>query len=125
MGPSRRLSHREVLVRSTRRSFLERAISVIVFSALPAPTAMLACSNEEPLCADPELLSTAERSLRRTRGYVEVSVTRAPDGSLQSCSGCQFFQRESEAVRCGHCKILSGPVSATGHCDAWASRQVG
>ena len=125
MGPSQRLSSREVIVRSTRRSFLERAISVIVFSAVPAPTAMLACSGEEPPCADPELLSTPERSLRRTRGYLEVSRTRAPDGSLRSCEDCQFFQREPESVHCGRCKILGGPVSATGHCDAWASRQVG
>ena len=73
------------------------------------------CSDASGGCVDAELLSTPERSLRKTQRYVD----RSPHGAEQQCVGCQFFSAV-DSPACGTCRILGGPVSAMGHCDAWA-----
>jgi hypothetical protein len=77
------------------------------------------CSDASGGCVDAELLSTPERSLRKTQRYVD----RSPHGAEQQCGGCQFFSATDQTTAtsgCGTCRILGGPVSATGHCAAWA-----
>jgi hypothetical protein len=103
-----------------RRSLLGRLLGLgVVFSTGGAWLA-LGCSRAELACYDPELLSTAERSARRLRSYVDV----ASGGDAKRCGGCDFFE-PGDSAGCGRCSILAGPVSATGVCDAWSERTAG
>jgi hypothetical protein len=85
----------------------------------PTVGTLLGCGNEKPRCIDPDLLSTPERAIRTAQAYADPS----PHGAAKQCAGCQFF-RESRQTQCGNCQILSGPVSRTGHCQAWSKATV-
>src|SRR5690554_4284869 len=68
------------------------------------------------LCADPNMMTSAEESVRRTLKYTETS----PDPS-KVCSGCEFFHAPKEAGGCGTCEMFGGkPVNPGGHCDSWS-----
>ena len=71
------------------------------------------CGSRNSMCADPELLSTAEHSLRKQLGYLET----APDGELRQCASCVFFHSAGDEV-CGRCEILNGPVNTGGLCGS-------
>lgn len=105
--------------RIDRRTLLRRLVGLgaVVWAGVPGPST-LGCSGSEPTCYDPELLSTAEQSARRLRGYVD----RSPQAESKLCGGCAFFESSGELADCGHCKILGGPVSAMGLCGAWAEK---
>lgn len=113
-----RLRRRERDGAIDRRTLLRRlaGLGAVAWVGVPGPSP-LGCSGSEPTCYDPELLSTAEQSARRLRGYVD----RSPQGESKRCGGCAFFE-SGEPADCGHCKILAGPVSAMGLCGAWADR---
>jgi hypothetical protein len=116
-----------------RRTLLRRLVGLgaLAWAGVPGPSP-LGCSGSEPTCYDPGLLSTAERSARKLRGYVDHS----PEGDAKRCGGCAFFEsgkfesgkfesgefESGESEDCGHCKILGGPVSAMGLCGAWAEK---
>jgi hypothetical protein len=105
--------------RIDRRTLLRRLLGLgaVAWVGVPWPSP-LGCSASEPTCYDPELLSTAEQSVRRVRGYVD----RSPQAESRRCGGCAFFESSGELADCGHCKILGGPVSAMGLCSAWAEK---
>ena len=101
-----------------RRTLLCRLVGLGAVAWVGVPgSSPLGCSGSGPTCYDPELLSTAERSARKLRGYVDHS----PEGDAKRCGGCAFFE-SGEPAGCGHCKILGGAVSATGLCSAWAEK---
>ena len=105
----------------TRRQLLGSSVRILGLGFVLCPVAgsLLAgvsgCSDDAIECVDPELLSTPERALRVTQNY----VNRSPHGEAKQCGACQFF-RPKTAAGCGECQILAGPVSRTGHCDAWS-----
>jgi len=77
---------------------------------------VFAAAGKDTGCVDPEQLSDGEISLRESVKYTDASAT------AKSCAGCAFFQASSEAPKCGHCQILNGPVSASGHCTSWSPK---
>ncbi len=102
-----------------RRALLRRLLGLGAVAWVGFPwSSPLGCSASEPTCYDPELLSTAEQSTRKLRGYVD----RSPQAESRRCGGCAFFESSGEPADCGHCKILGGPVSAMGLCSAWAEK---
>lgn len=66
-------------------------------------------------CADPDDLSGADVALRKSVQYTDVSADEQ-----KTCRGCAFFK--SGTGGCGGCQILSGLVSAAGHCTSWSAR---
>gem|GEM_PF-1014416 len=105
-------------MRWTRRELLEQGQRGALCLAGGLLMAAFGCSKSEPSCVDPDLLSTPERALRKSQGYVDHS----PHGREKNCAGCEFFRQEGEAG-CGRCQILGGPVSAGGHCSAWSPKK--
>jgi len=67
-------------------------------------------ANAGASCTDP-----SSESLRSSLHYSDTAPNAA-----QSCSGCGFFTAGNGG--CGTCTIMSGSVSATGHCDSWSAR---
>ncbi|WP_439102989.1 high-potential iron-sulfur protein [Congregibacter sp.] len=67
------------------------------------------------VCADPDTMTSAQESVRRTLRYSEQS----PD-SNKACSGCAFFSAAQGG--CGSCSIFDGNVvNPAGHCDSWSA----
>ena len=104
----------------TRRSVLVRGVQVPAagFVALTFG----ACGEKESgilaeVCADPDLLSKGELSLRESLQYVEVYED--PD---QACGKCTYFNAD-ENSSCGHCQIFNGPANPNGHCTSWSLRE--
>lgn len=90
-----------------RREMLLSAIGAI--STLPLLVISKGVRAANMACVEP-----ASESLRDSLSYMDPG----PD-SAQRCGGCDFFDNSGT---CGHCQIMSGPVSATGHCDSWAAK---
>ena len=68
------------------------------------------------LCADPNKMTSAQESVRRTLKYVEKS----PDPS-KTCSDCTFFHAAIEPGGCGKCEMFDlEPANPGGHCDSWS-----
>jgi hypothetical protein len=51
-----------------------------------------------------------------------MEYTESAADPAQVCGGCSFFKLESAGSSCGHCEVLRGKVSATGHCVSWTRR---
>ena len=68
-------------------------------------------------CADPDVLSRGELSLREAVQYVEVY-----DNPDEVCSKCSYFSRIDNSM-CGNCQIFDGPANPNGHCTSWSMRQ--
>ena len=102
----------------SRRTVLEQGVRLPIAGA--AVFALSACGDDGPkvaACADPNVLSMAENSLRQSAHYVEKS----PDAA-KTCAVCSFFTA-GEPPPCGKCEIFQGPVNAGGHCDSWAKKE--
>ena len=93
-----------------RRSFLTIGVRVSLAVAF-AGARIAAASN----CTDPDDLSGADVALRKTVEYTDVSAD-----DRKTCRGCAFYK--SRTGGCGTCQILSGLVSAAGHCTSWSAR---
>lgn len=65
-------------------------------------------------CTDSSGLTTSQRNLRESLGYVDAS----PHGKEKSCSRCQFFSSAGDDA-CGNCVVVAGPISPMGYCSAW------
>ena len=100
-----------------RRHFVLRSVHIggLLLAGLQMPAWTLGCRTDAPACFDPDLLSTPEQALRKANRYLDAAGSDA----TKQCSGCQFFRAERDSA-CGHCEILSGPVSGSGVCDAWS-----
>jgi hypothetical protein len=68
-------------------------------------------------CPEPEHLSAAERNLRESLHYTQLSTS-----PTETCGACMFFEAESDQGSCGSCQILNGSVSRAGHCQSWTAR---
>jgi High potential iron-sulfur protein len=66
-------------------------------------------------CTDPDDLSGADVALRKSVEYTDLS-----SDDKKTCRGCAFFKAGTGG--CGTCQILSGLVSAAGHCTSWSAR---
>lgn len=105
----------------SRRAVLVRGLQIpLAGSALAS---LAACNGDADggkasdvlVCADPEVMTSAQASVRRTLRYVEVSPH-----AEKTCSGCEFFS--TPANGCGACTIFDGnAANPKGHCDSWSA----
>lgn len=77
----------------------------------------LATSKALGSCVDPDELSDSLRDMRESLDYTDTAGR-----TNQACNGCSFFKPLKAGDSCGHCEVLQGPVSATGHCVSWTKR---
>lgn len=104
----------------TRRSVLVRGVQ---FPAAGFVALTLGACDVDPfdeaswVCADPDMLSQSELSLRRSVQYVEVY-----EDANQICDKCVFFTATGTSG-CGDCQIVGGPVNRNGHCISWSMRE--
>ena len=97
---------------NSRRSFI--ALAGLTPVALLG--ARQAFAQAQPACVNPNALSLAQKSLRRSVGYVEPS----PHGDKR-CGLCAFFVAAQNG--CGTCQILSGgPVAQNAYCTSFAPK---
>lgn len=96
-----------------RRSLLTFGVRVSL--ALAIANGRIAAASD---CTDPDDLSGADVALRRSVEYTDSS-----SDDKKTCRGCTFFK--AGANGCGTCQILSGRVSAAGHCTSWSARASG
>lgn len=93
-----------------RRQFLQ--IAAI------APIAAVALGRLAPAqadtCSDPATMPAAQKSLRKSLEFVEVSKDPAA-----RCGLCAFYQGKGD---CGTCQILSSQVSAASFCSSFAAK---
>ena len=92
-----------------RRHFIQHTLGLVPLGALVPGLLRQARASES--CVDP-----ASESLRESLHYQAA----APDPK-KSCSKCGFFT-PADPPKCGDCKIMSGPVDPTGHCDSWSEK---
>ncbi|MEM1191022.1 MAG: high-potential iron-sulfur protein [Pseudomonadota bacterium] len=104
--------------RCTRRAALRRGLKLTVSGGMLL--GLVACGDDDGallVCADPESLTSAQASVRRSLNYTE----RSPDAS-QVCTGCDFFKLGAGSGDCGSCEIFSGgAVNPAGRCDSWSA----
>jgi hypothetical protein len=93
-----------------RRWLLTTGIRVSLTMAFISGRSVLAAG-----CTDPDNLSGADVALRKSVEYTDLS-----SDEKKTCRGCGFFKAGSGG--CGTCQILSGLVSAEGHCTSWSAR---
>jgi hypothetical protein len=99
-----------------RRIFLVRSLHVPL--AAGSAGLLVGCgeqAQQAAACVKDSELTTSERSLRASLQYEDVSHVPA-----QRCNGCAFFKGGDAS--CGHCEMVSGVVSASGHCASWSAR---
>jgi hypothetical protein len=77
--------------------------------------ALSSCGATAQVCSDPNQLTDAQASIRRSMNYVEASA----DASKQ-CQQCRYFGAAAEGG-CGACSFLGGTVNSAGYCDGWAA----
>jgi hypothetical protein len=113
----------------SRRSFLVRS-ALFGSAALGSGTLLAACGGgaEGPapadtgaesasVCNDLTGLTDAEKEMRTTLKYLEVSDT--PD---KLCDNCQLWIPAEEGAACGGCQIIKGPIAPKGSCASWAAK---
>lgn len=95
---------------NSRRRFLQiaavapiAAVGMSRFSAAQANT-----------CADPASLPSAQKSLRKSLEFVDVSKDPA-----KRCGLCAFYQGKGD---CGNCQILTSQVNAASVCSSFAAK---
>jgi len=96
-------------VSSGRRSILTLGICVSFAGVFLKGTAGLAAAAG---CTDPDDLSGADLALRKSVEYTDASLD-----DKTTCRGCAFFK--ASLGECGTCQIVTGLVSARGHCTSW------
>ena len=101
----------------TRRRILAEGVKL----ALVVPPLGWGLGCADP-CADPDLLSTGQASLRASMNYAE----RSPYGPIE-CMGCEFFKggNSVDGAACGTCQLFKWPVHSGGYCAAWSPRKAG
>ncbi|MDG2243442.1 MAG: high-potential iron-sulfur protein [Rhodospirillaceae bacterium] len=108
-----------------RRSFVKMGLQVPLVSAAAGMLAACGDGEEIALCADPNMLSFGENSIRQANKYAEVS--EEPD---KNCLNCAFFTPEPAGPdgvvpNCGDCSIFEGLASKNGYCDSWSTKDTG
>lgn len=78
-------------------------------------TQMLSAVTLVPVIARAQqCVELASEELRESLNYQDPG----PEPNMQ-CKDCGFFEMKN--APCGYCQIMTGPVSATAHCDSWSS----
>jgi len=104
----------------TRRTFIGSLVSLLpLLGGFPG-----ACSSkkETPVdpCGDVSGLSEDALSVRQQLGYTEQSSI-----ADRTCVNCQLFVKEDQALPCGSCLAMKGPVAVGGYCTVWAPIDTG
>lgn len=87
-----------------------------LLATAPFALALSGRSRASEACYDPASLPAAQKSFRKSLGFVE----QAKDAK-RACGGCAFFTDKGDG--CGTCQLLSGgPVPASGSCNSFAAR---
>src|ERR1700743_1246030 len=79
-------------------------------AALPLASSVRAATAS---CVEP-----ASEALRGGLSYMDPAAN-----PQVACGACAFFKLSKDP--CGQCEIMSGAVSAKGHCESWAPREAG
>ena len=66
-------------------------------------------------CQDLSDLKDSELTVRNQLGYVDQSPFED-----RTCANCQLFVASEQAVDCGSCLAMKGPVMNQGYCTVWA-----
>ncbi len=98
-----------------RRSILTLGLCVSFAANFLKGSAVLAAAAR---CTDPDDLSGADLALRKSVEYTDSSLD-----DKTTCGGCAFFK--ASPGECGTCQIVTGLVSARGHCTSWSARAEG
>jgi len=102
----------------SRRSILKRGLQIPLGGSVLLGLA--ACgsdgdSSNAMVCADPNMMTSAEESVRRTLKYTEISTDPS-----EVCTDCTFFHAPAQVGGCGSCDMFDGKaVNPRGHCDSW------
>lgn len=104
----------------SRRTILLRCLQLPIGGGVLVELA--ACGNgSASVCADPNAMTSAEESMRRTLQYTENS-----SDPNKVCAGCEFFDVGPGAGMCGRCEMFDGkPANPGGHCDSWSDDSKG
>src|SRR4249920_3072909 len=94
-----------------RRSLLTAGIRWSLAAAVLRTTTARA-----EMCADPDELSSVDRSFRKYVEYTESSKTPG-----EACNGCESFRPPAQG-ECGACRAVAGSINANGHCTGWSAR---
>lgn len=103
----------------SRRTLLKRGLQIPLGGSVLF--GLVACgsdgdSSNALVCADPNTMTSAEESVRRTLRYMEISTDPS-----QVCSGCDFFLAPTAGSGCGSCEMFDRKsVNPSGHCDSWS-----
>lgn len=80
-----------------------------------------ACKNSSrpAVCTDVSSLAPADQTVRTSLQYVDRSQAANKD-----CASCQqFLAAPSDPFgACGTCKIMKGPISPRGYCNAFVAK---
>ena len=88
------------------------------------PVLLVGCGSKEEggggggslTCTDETGLSDAEKSMRTTLQYSDVSADPS-----KTCDGCALYT-QGPAGKCGGCTLLKGPIHPKGTCTSWAKK---
>lgn len=100
----------------SRRHLLQNAAALGSLALFGAT----ACSKSQPaaaVCTDTTGLAAADVAIRSSLAYVDVSMEPG-----KSCLTCQQFIAPPTAGTCGTCKVLKGPINATGYCKSFVPK---
>lgn len=103
----------------SRRTVLLRAVQIPLGGSVLF--GLVACGRDDNnssamVCADPNMMTSAQESVRRTLRYTEIS----PDPA-NVCAGCDFFHAPMGDGGCGSCDMFGGEsVNPGGFCDSWS-----
>lgn len=104
---------------TSRREFLKKCIQVPVGGSVVLGLA--ACGKDEAaslVCANENLMTASEKSMRQTLKYTETS----PDPA-KTCKDCAFFKPTTGPVGCGTCEMFTGKqANAGGWCVSWSAK---
>ncbi len=107
-------------VRRTMSDPIPRRRFLTVLAAM-AGGAAVSCSKARgaspAVCTDTRGLATADAEARVGLSYVD----HEPEPG-KSCSRCQQFEPSDQDGQCGKCKVLRGPISPDGYCNAFTPR---
>lgn len=110
----------------SRRTAVKLGVQVPLAAAAAGVLASCGEGGESvALCADPNVLSFSENSIRQANKYVESS----PHADM-NCLNCAFFTpeehgAEGEVANCGDCSIFEGLASKDGYCESWSTKDTG
>ena len=95
---------------NSRRRFLQIAAAAPVAALLGTR----ALAQAPAVCSDPATLPAAQKSLRKSLDFVDVSTDPA-----KRCGLCAFFQAKGT---CGSCQLLNSTVSPGSVCSSFAAK---